>query len=99
MKKTMITMSTLIALIAMMGTPALVSAAEESAADKARAGISSFADWTVSASKKLWSSTKQGAEDFNAWSRENQKNKSPDKWTRVKTDKGWRIVKRSQSAG
>lgn len=92
MKKTIITMTTLIAL---MGTPALVSAAEASAGDKAKAGFNSAADWTVSASKKLWSTTKQGAEDFNVWSRENQKNNSAAKWTRVKTAKGWKIVKRN----
>jgi len=91
MKKTMITITTLVAL---MGTPALLSAEEASATDKAKAGFNSVADWTVSASKKLWNTTKQGAEDFNAWSKENQKNKAPDKWTRVKTDKGWKIVKR-----
>ena len=90
MKKTMITITTLFAL---MGTPALLSAEETSAGDKAKAGISSFADWTVSASKKLWNTTKQGAEDFDAWSKKNQRSKAPSKWTRVKTDKGWKIVK------
>jgi len=45
MKKTIITITTLFAL---MGTPALVSAAEASAGDKAKAGINSVADWTVS---------------------------------------------------
>jgi len=95
MKKTMITITTLVAL---MATPALVSAAEASAGDKAKAGLSSVTDWTVSASKKLWNTTRQGAEDFNAWSKENQKKKAPAKWTQVKTDKGWKIVKAKKSA-
>ncbi|MDQ6997671.1 MAG: hypothetical protein Q9M17_03045 [Mariprofundus sp.] len=95
MKKTIITIA---ALFALMATPALVSATEVSAADKAKAGISSAADWTVSASKKLWNMTKQGAEDFKAWSEENKKHKAPAKWTRVKTDKGWRIVRTDQTA-
>jgi len=95
MKKTMITISTLFIL---MAAPALVSAAEASVGDKAKASVSSAADWTVSASKKLWNLTKQGAEDFTAWSEENQKNKAPAKWTRVKTDKGWRIVKTNKTA-
>jgi hypothetical protein len=90
MKKTIVTITTLFAL---MGTPALVSAAEASAGDKARAGFNSVADWTVSTSKSLWNTTKQGAEDFNAWNTEKQKHKAPAKWTRVKTDKGWKIVK------
>jgi hypothetical protein len=95
MKKTIITITTLFAL---MGTPALVSAAEASAVDKAKAGFNSVADWTVSASKKLWNTTKQGAEDFNAWAKENAKNKAPAKWARVKTDKGWKIVRTNKSA-
>jgi hypothetical protein len=90
MKKTIITITTLFAL---MSTPALVSAAEASAGDKAKAGLNSAADWTVSASKSLWNTTKQGAADFNAWSKENAKNQTPAKWTRVKTDKGWKVVK------
>jgi hypothetical protein len=95
MKKTMITITTLIAL---MATPALVSAAEKSAGDKAKAGMNSAADWTVATSKKLWNSTKQGAEDFNAWNSEKQKHKAPAKWTRVKTDKGWKVVKNKSAS-
>ena len=90
MKNTMITMMTLVAL---MATTALVSAAEASATDKAKAGFNSVADWTVSASKQLWNSTKQGADDFHAWSRENEKKQTAAKWTRVKTANGWKIVK------
>ncbi|RLL52213.1 hypothetical protein D8Y20_07350 [Mariprofundus sp. EBB-1] len=90
MKKTIITIA---ALITLMATPALVSASEASVGDKAKAGISSAADWTVSTSKTLWNMTKQGAEDFKAWSEENKKNKKPAKWTRIKTDKGWKIVR------
>ena len=90
MKKTIITITTLVAL---MSTPALVSAAEASAGDKAKAGLSSAADWTVSTSKSLWNTTKQGAEDFTAWNKEKQKHKAPAKWTRVKTDNGWKVVK------
>ncbi len=95
MKKTIITITTLFAL---MGAPALVSAAEASAGDKAKAGFSSIADWTVSATTKLWNSTKQSAAEFNAWNAEKQKNKAPAKWTRVKTDKGWKIVRTNKSA-
>ncbi len=95
MKKTIITITTLCAL---MATPALVSAAEVSAGDKAKAGFSSVADWTVSASKKLWNTTKQGAEDFGAWNTKNSKNIAPAKWKRVKTNKGWKIVKTNNSA-
>lgn len=90
MKKTIITVTTLMVL---MASPALVSAAEATAGDKAKAGISSAVDWTVSASKKLWSSTKHGAKELKAWADENEKNKKPAKWARVKTDKGWRIVR------
>jgi len=95
MKKRMMTIT---ALIALMVTPALVSAEEASVGDKAKAGISSAADWTVSTSKTLWNMTKQGAEDFKAWSEENKKNKKPAKWSRVKSDKGWRIVKADKAA-
>ncbi len=95
MKKTMITIT---ALFALMATPALVSAAEASAGDKAKASFNSASDWTVSASKKLWNITKQGAGDLKAWSKENEKNKTPAKWTRVKTDKGWKIVKANKTA-
>ena len=90
MKKTMITITTLFTL---MATPALVSAAEATAGDKAKAGMNSAADWTVSASKSLWNSTKQSAAEFNAWNAEKQKHKAPAKWTRVKTDNGWKVVK------
>jgi len=95
MKKTIITIT---ALVALMATPALVSAAEMSTGDKARAGLSSAADWTVSTSQKLWNTTKQGAEDFKVWSENNKKNRAPAKWTRVKTDKGWRIVRANKAA-
>ncbi len=95
MKKTMMTITTLFLLVA---TPALVSAAEATAGDKAKAGISSAADWTVSASKKIWNITKQGGKDLKAWSEENQKNRAPAKWIRVKTDKGWRIVRADKAA-
>jgi len=95
MKKTMITMT---ALITLMATPALVSAAEVSAGDKAKATLSSASDWTVSASKKLWNFTKQGTEDLKTWADANEKNKSPAKWTRIKTDKGWKIVRANKTA-
>jgi len=95
MKKTMITITTLFLLVA---TPALVSATEATVGDKAKAGISSAADWTVSASKKLWNITKQGGEDLKVWAEKNQKNRAPAKWVRVKTDKGWRIVRADKAA-